>query len=75
MPLLQHRERRLQRCPQPLASAAERDGDDGLERVSEAVDDHAQLVVAQRAERARRHRLGEPRLAASRALTRAAIVA
>ena len=33
----------------------------------EAVEDHAQLVVAQRAQRAGCHRLGEPRLAASRA--------
>ena len=41
---------RQQRRPQPEARAAERDGDDGLERVGEAVDDHAQLVVAQRAE-------------------------
>ena len=65
--LLQHLERRPQRRPQPEARAAERDGDDGLERVGEAVDDHAQLVVAQRAERARRHRLSEARLAASRA--------
>ena len=49
------------------ARAAERDGDDGLERVGEAVEDHAQLVVAQRAERARRHRRSGAHLAASRA--------
>ena len=52
MPLPQHLERSPQRCPQPEASAAERDGDDGLERVGEAVDDHAQLVVAQREQEA-----------------------
>ena len=34
------------------------------ERVDEAVDDHAQLVVAQCAERARRHRLSAPGLSA-----------
>ena len=48
VPLLQHHESRPQRRPQPKARAAERDGDDGLERVGEAVDDHAQRVVAQR---------------------------
>ena len=54
MPLLQHLERRQQRRPQPEAGAAERDGDDGLERVGEAVEDHAQLVVAQREQEAAR---------------------
>ena len=42
LPLLQHLERRPQWCPQPKARAAERDGDDGLERIGEAVEDHAQ---------------------------------
>ena len=40
VPHLQHLERRQQRRPQPKARAAERDGDDGLERVGEAVEDH-----------------------------------
>ena len=71
VPLLQHLEHGLQRRPQPEARAAERDGDDGLERVGEAVENHAKLVVAElekegargvvvagasRACRARRHR-------------------
>ena len=67
VPPLEHLERRPQRRPQPKARAAERDGDDRLERVGESVDDHAQLVVAQRAERARSDRLGDARLAAGRA--------
>jgi len=66
--LLQHLERRPQRRPQPLAGAAEGDGDDGLERVGEAVDDHAQLVVAQRDQIHRARALVElwPRLARPR---------
>ena len=47
VPLLQHLQRRPQRRPQPLARAAECDGDDGPEWVGETVEDHAKLVVAQ----------------------------
>mgnify|MGYP006176918613 CR=1 FL=1 len=45
----------------PLAEAA-KDIDEHV--VRELVEDHARLVVAQRAERVRRHRLSDARLAA-----------
>jgi len=54
VPRLQHLERRKQRRPQTQARAAECDGDAGLERVGEAVDDHTKLVVAQRDQEAAR---------------------
>ena len=44
---LQHHERRPQRRAEAAASASQRDGDGGLERVGEAVEYHASLVVAE----------------------------